>query len=161
MANPQKQLFKILAESNLRINSINKLRDRQTSNVAQQHAQTVDALNDVRDHLQRVGIGVDGAAEQKYMQLLEDAHYLQDTHDLRRSPTTDERSLQKSAEPLPEQVQRLIHYGRMLIDIYRPGVLIKGASGDLDAVSSRLEKSGYSEAIAIAAELRKTNGFNA
>lgn len=113
--------------------------------IPKQQTAVLTELNLLQQQIKAAGIGGNPQAEDRYLQLLEDATYLDQSWDLGQQS--------KPKESMPEALQKTITYGRMLFSVYQGGALVKGAGQDIEAIGRKLASSEYHEAQSLGRQL--------
>ena len=77
MANPQQQLYKMLAAGAAHRRDVDRIHGQVVQQLPQQQTGMTAQLEELRRHIQSVGIGSDPGAEDKYLQLLGQRRHLE------------------------------------------------------------------------------------
>lgn len=143
--NPQTQLFKMLAESQQRGKAIADIHARSLSSIPARQQVMLPELNQLRAHIQSVGIGADEAAENQYLTLLRDMRMLDQSYVMGAKGTDDDL--------MSPDLQKALDYGELLLSVYGNGALVKGASSDLQLHGQRLLALGDHRAVELGRSL--------
>jgi hypothetical protein len=148
MANPQQQLYQLLAEGARRGGDVDRIHKAAMQQIPQQHQATHAELGRLRDRIQAAGIGADPEAEERYMQLLRDRRKLEQLGAM--NPV-----LTPVSTPADADLQKALDYGALLLDVYGGGVLVKSAAGDLSEHIAKLRSLGDDQADELAGSLEQ------
>jgi len=145
MPNPQRQLFKLLAESRLRMQGIRSTHQDAIARIPARVESAQQELEQLRQQIRAEGIGSNRQLEQDYLTLLKEVQYLGQSYDM--APAHP-----KSTE-IPASLTKAAEYAIMLLGIYGQGALIKGAKADLQRAAAPLLKSDSEAANALGKKL--------
>lgn len=143
MPDPQKELFKMLADSNLRMRSIRSLHKSRSATIPNRQTAMLQQVQQLRQRIQAAGVGGNPQAENQYLELLEDLRYLDQSFEM--SAMTFPDTQRSVAEQVPPELQKSLNYGRLLLSVYAVGALVKGAGSDLRAWGERLTAQDHPE----------------
>jgi hypothetical protein len=129
--NPQKALFKMLAESRLRIRHMRAVHGRSLSAIPSRQNSLTQELSQLAEQIRTVGIGGNPELENRYLELARQRSLLDESYEMHP----------QASDPIPSGLQKAIAYGEMLLSIYGGGALIKGARYDLESVGATLAQS--------------------
>lgn len=151
---PQTELFKLLAESKLRMHHMNGVHQKAIASIPAKQDARIARLNQLREGIWSAGVGRNKTAENQYLSLLEGQRIYDQSYSMGSSSTILD-------EAIPGELMKTIEYGKMLLDIYSTGDLVKGASADLQAIASQLTAMPFPSAQAIGSSLQVLcNGHN-
>lgn len=125
-------LYEMLAESSQRASHCRSIAVAAASTIEARQQNMLDEISDLREAIDEAGIGGDRAAEDRYIELLKDFRALHQGHALTSSLTAE--------ETIPDDLQKALDRAKLMHQIYRDGVLIKGAQMDLVEVVRELQK---------------------
>jgi hypothetical protein len=147
MANPQQQLYKLLAEGAQRGRGAAAIHKAAMQRVPQQHQAVQTELAQLRERIQAAGIGKDPEAEDRYLELLKHQRKLGQLGAMNADLLTP-----VSPEPGAD-LQKALDWGNLLLSVYGGGILIKSAAGDISAAALRLRGLEDERAIELAKSL--------
>lgn len=148
MSQPGAKLYQLLAESNARAAQCLEIGKKSASTLEQRHQRIQREIAELRETIQRQGLGTDPSSEDRYMELLSNFRQLHQSHQLNAAlpnPPTTEAELAKALD-----------YAEMLVSVYGAGVLAKLAKAalpDLAAQASHLRQWRHPQALALASQL--------
>ena len=141
MSNPQKELFKALAETNVRSRHIKALHQGRIERIPEIQKVMRMRMDALQVEIEAAGIGNATDAEDEYLELLEDFQHLDQSYDLHKlAHRTSRDGTPRLNKSLSADDRRAIAYGQMLWNIYGGGALVKGASEDLQYWGARLKQ---------------------
>lgn len=151
----QTELYRLLAETSIRADSILSLHRKSFEGLPGRQDAILSELQQLSQQIEDQGIGADTQAEDRYLELLQEYRYLDQSYDLglKLHGRNEGGSLEKAVSPSPDD-ERLIAYCRLLLKTYSGGALIKGAAEDLEYWANRLEQMTDNEAQELAERLR-------
>lgn len=159
MSNPQKELFKLLAESRSRTVAQRKLHKDAVDNIPRRQQFLLMRMQALDAEINAAGIGKLPDSEREYLQLLDDFHHLDQSFDLAKiAGRRDEQGMRlgKAAKLSPADKQA-IQFGRLLLSAYGQGNLSKSATlatEDIQRWCDRLSQMDSAEAQQLSEELR-------
>ena len=139
------ELANLLAESSLRMNHINQLQRKRIGLIPPTQDRLMRDRDSLHERITNQGIGTNPDDDAQYLQTLQTLRSLDQSHEVAR--------LKLPPEEVPADVRKSIDYGRRLLEVYGGGVLVKGASADLESLGAKLAGMSYSEAQQIGKEL--------
>lgn len=122
--NAGKELYQMLAESNHRTKDCLRIGSAAAASVESRHQSMLKEIEDLRDRIEEMGIGGDPASEDRYFELLRDFRSLHQSHAL-------SSFLPAAPEDVDPDLEKALDYASLMLSVYRPGALIKGADDDL------------------------------
>ncbi len=137
MANPQAELFKMLAESNIRHQEITGIHGRSLSTIPTRQDALLQEIQQLREHIEAVGIGTDPKSEDRYLKALEQQRGLHQSYAMGKRAEPEEEKPAQDADLL-----KALDWGELLLSIYGGGVLMKAGGGDVEAAARRLDGKG-------------------
>lgn len=155
MANPQQQLYKMLAEGSARGRDAQRIHKAAMQRVPAMQQATHDELTQLREQIQAAGVGKDPDAEDRYLELLKHRRRLEQLAQMSQNPTTV-----SPENILDEPLQKALDYGNLLLAIYGPGVLVKSAGADLMAHAATLRQFDDDRANALAQEIENAASYS-
>lgn len=156
MANPQQQLYKMLAEGAARGRDAQRIHKAAMQRVPAMQQANHDELTQLREQIQSAGVGKDPEAEDRYLELLKHRRRLEQLAQMNQELTT----VSPEDTPLDEPLQKALDYGNLLLSIYGPGVLVKAAGADLMAHAATLRQFENDHADALAQELENAASYS-
>ena len=147
MADPGAALYKLLAESNTRARHCLKMGKSAAATLEDRHQDLLMEINRLRQSIAEQGLGADPASEDRYLELLRDFRSLHQSHAL------SQQLPEMPEPPMDEELSKAVRYGRLLVEVYRPGVLVKQANADILSHVKTLRRFEHPQAIALATEL--------
>lgn len=147
MADPQQQLYQLLAEGSARGRDADRIHKAAMQQIPRQQQATQAELATLRDRIQAAGIGADPEAEERYLELLRHRRQLEQLATMNPAPTP------VSTEPADPALQKTLDYGAMLLEVYGGGVLVKAATGDISVQIAKLRSLGHDQATRLASLL--------
>ncbi len=151
--NPQADLYQMLAESRLRTQHMQTMHQQRIESIPNRQKEMIGEMNQLRQMIEQGGIGSDPKSEDRYLQLLEDIDYLGQSWDMAQLKKAPD-----SKPEIPDDLQKAIAYGILLLQIYQDGALVKGLGGDVDAIAAKLTGTGFEQADEVAIRLLTLNG---
>ena len=153
MNDPQAGLYKMLAESRLRTQHMQTMHQQRIESIPNRQKGMIEEMNQLREMIEQGGIGTDPKSEDRYLQLLEDIDYLGQSWDMAQLKKAPD-----SAPEIPDDLQKAIAYGTLVLQIYKNGALVKGLGADVGAIAAKLTGTGYKQADEVAIRLLTLDG---
>ncbi|MDA0673804.1 MAG: hypothetical protein O3C67_08905 [Cyanobacteria bacterium] len=147
MTDPGAQLYQLLAESNTRSRHCLQMGKAAASTLDRRHQQMLVEIGQLRQKIAGQGLGADPASEDRYLELLRDFRSLHQSHAL------SQQLPEMSEPPMGEELAKAVRYGRLLLEVYRPGILVKQASADISSHINALRRFEHPQANALATKL--------
>lgn len=149
MANPQQQLYQLLAEGSARHRDGDRIHKAALQQIPRQQQATHAELNTLRAKIQAAGIGADPEAEEQYLTLLGDRRKLEQVGAMNSDVLTP------VSTPYDADLQKALDYGVLLLDVYGGGMLVKAAAGDISVHIAKLRSLGHDRATSLAGDLER------
>lgn len=137
MPNPQAELFKMLAESNIRHQEMQGIHGRSLSTIPARQEVLLQEIQQLREHIEAVGIGTDPKSEDRYLKALEQQRGLHQSYAMGKRTKPEEEQPAQDADLL-----KALDWGELLLSIYGGGVLMKAGGGDVEVAARRLDGKG-------------------
>lgn len=146
MADPGAELYRLLAESNTRSRHCLEMGKAAASTLESRHQNMLQQIQQLRQTITDQGLGADPASEDRYLALLSDFRSLHQSHAL-------SQQLPALPDPPMDDLSKAVRYGRLLLGVYGPGVLVKGANSDIANHAKILRRFEHPQATLIASQL--------
>lgn len=122
--NPQKELYKILAEAQLRSQHIKSMHTTRHRTIPKRQQNLLRDIEGMRSQIQSAGIGNDHALEDRYLQSLRSLERLDNSYEMGKRLLTED-------EPQDEALSKVVRLGNLMLSIYG-GQLRKSAQATAD-----------------------------
>jgi uncharacterized protein (UPF0335 family) len=131
-----RSLTQSIAAANLTQQSIARIHQEHIQRLPDRIAKLQQEVKDLRRQIKEAGIGQKPDLENRYLEALDAARVLEQSWAMAQQ----DQPISQPDKPSSD-LQKAIDYAELLLEIYQPGVLIKGASADIQAIVRKLE--GY------------------
>lgn len=122
--NPQKELYKILAEAQLRSQHIKAMHSDRHRTIPARQQNLLRDVEEMRSQIQATGVGNDHALEDRYLQALRSLERLDNSYEMGK------RLLAEDA-PQDEALSKMVRLGNLMLSVYG-GQLRKSAQATAD-----------------------------